>query len=559
MQRAAITNSSPTLPLIKQEKQQRRKSNSSRSKKRKLKSNKRMVKRCIVVIFSLISSTIMILVLAYIWDWLVIGGNDIHQNVNKLSSVTTTSLLASKAAAALAAARAEARVLKAKAKGALRRRPSQKIMNIELNSNYISWHSIALELASLPPSQTLNKLRTLDPFGVRTFDTELKERETKLQRSLEKEELKELWSCPNDGEYITKDVISADKSGKSGPDKMKQKSFIQRVRDDNNDNNKDDEDDVVSLKEGDDDDDKSKSGTGKTFLFFQHLRKAGGTFFCDLASRNLASKRVPKYYCMPDYKWTNYTNAGYLHDLTNKVLQKRMNRDGFMIAGNEWQNFRKDSDDKNKKGGNSNHLNLDAVFATSFRNPVDRALSQFRFECVESRGCDIETIEAWWPRRNDLRNIYVTTFADVPLINWKKISSDVGNIKGGNDNGVDSATAKANGRKNALGAALNVISQYHLILSMEWLSYAGPLVTESLGFKDTSSLIKRVRPHEGNAKARDENNVNNHGAAGISEASWSAEQKLGKVMFKIMSEDLALDEILNDAARRIFLERLLCQ
>jgi len=51
---------------------------------------------------------------------------------------------------------------------------------------------IALKLALLPLSQTLEKLRTLDPFGVRTFDTELTVKETKLQRSLEKKELKEL-------------------------------------------------------------------------------------------------------------------------------------------------------------------------------------------------------------------------------------------------------------------------------------------------------------------------------------------------------------------------------
>ena len=107
---------------------------------------------------------------------------------------------------------------------------------------------IALELALLPPSQTLEKLRTLDPFDVRTFDTELTVKETKLQRSLEKEELKELRTCPNDGEYITKEVIQ------SGPCQMKQKSFIQRVQDDNNnkqrvpdDDKNDDEDDVVSL------------------------------------------------------------------------------------------------------------------------------------------------------------------------------------------------------------------------------------------------------------------------------------------------------------------------
>ena len=97
-----------------------------------------------------------------------------------------------------------------------------------LTSLWTVFAYIALELSLLPLSQTLEKLRALDPFGISTLDTELTVKETELQRSLEKEELKELRTCPNDGEYITKEVIQ------SGPCQIKQKSFIQRVQDDNN-------------------------------------------------------------------------------------------------------------------------------------------------------------------------------------------------------------------------------------------------------------------------------------------------------------------------------------
>jgi hypothetical protein len=34
---------------------------------------------------------------------------------------------------------------------------------------------------------------------------------------------------------------------------------------------------------------------GHGFIFYQHLRKAGGTGFCDLAKRNMAQKDVPPY------------------------------------------------------------------------------------------------------------------------------------------------------------------------------------------------------------------------------------------------------------------------
>ena len=37
-------------------------------------------------------------------------------------------------------------------------------------------------------------------------------------------------------------------------------------------------------------------------IFYQHLRKAGGTSFCDLANKNIPRKEIPPYYCMPDNK-----------------------------------------------------------------------------------------------------------------------------------------------------------------------------------------------------------------------------------------------------------------
>lgn len=43
-----------------------------------------------------------------------------------------------------------------------------------------------------------------------------------------------------------------------------------------------------------------RNGTPGAFVFFQHLRKAGGTGFCDLATRNMGQKAIPPYYCMPD-------------------------------------------------------------------------------------------------------------------------------------------------------------------------------------------------------------------------------------------------------------------
>jgi hypothetical protein len=69
---------------------------------------------------------------------------------------------------------------------------------------------------------------------------------------------------------------------------------------------------------------------GKGFVFFQHLRKAGGTGFCDLAQRNMPGQ-CPPYFCMPDDRGTLVTppwNTTWLLD----NVQKR----GWRIAANEW-------------------------------------------------------------------------------------------------------------------------------------------------------------------------------------------------------------------------------
>jgi hypothetical protein len=71
-------------------------------------------------------------------------------------------------------------------------------------------------------------------------------------------------------------------------------------------------------------------------------------------------------------------------------------------------------------------------------------------------------------------------------------------------------------------------------------------------------LTRRVRPHINQHKRNDGQAENKLGAAGISKASWTPEEYLTPEQYKDFAEHLALDEILTDAARRIFLERLVC-
>jgi hypothetical protein len=146
---------------------------------------------------------------------------------------------------------------------------------------------------------------------------------------------------------------------------------------------------------------------------------------------------------------------------------------------------------------------LPAVFATSFRKPLDRALSQFRFECIEDRGCQIKDVHQWWDRRQDLYNVYTKTFADPPV--------------GARQYFRGNASKE---RRKFISDAIDTLSKFHLVICMEWLAYAGPLVKSVLGWSDLSALTTRVRPHIGQAKREDGQDKNLMGAASIKEASW---------------------------------------
>lgn len=278
---------------------------------------------------------------------------------------------------------------------------------------------IALDLSGLEPNETLHRLDTEDPFGTRNFDKKLMEEETRLGRILTMEEIEKLFPCPQIEERITLPDFRIE---------AKAKAF--------------------------------RDGVKGTFLFFQHLRKAGGTNFCSLAEKNLPKRAQPRYYCMPDMAWSGNKNAGYLHSWSNEEITRRMKE--HRIAGNEWENF-----------DPTRHFDLPAVFATSFRHPLDRALSQFRFECVEDRGCHEKDIHRWWEKRSDLKNIYTKTFAD-PAVGAKRYFR-------GSENSQQ--------RRMFMSTAIGTLSKFHIVLSMEWLAYAAPQVKGTLGFKDVSALV----------------------------------------------------------------------
>ena len=360
------------------------------------------------------------------------------------------------------------------------------------------FRSLALELAALPPKETVDRLRSEDPFEVRRFEEQLLQEETQLGRILEPVELEKLFPCP------------------------KQRITLPDIRN-------------MTAAEN------YRQGTRGWFIFFQHLRKAGGTQFCSLASENIPRRRLPRYYCMPDYHWNDTVgSAGSLHHYNNEVIAQHMYQDNHAIAGNEW-----DSLDRR------HHFNLPAVFVTSFRKPLDRALSQYRFECVEDRGCTAKSVEQYWGRRRGLYNVYTTTFADPDLIHR-------GAYRVLEEIYVGTSEHAATQRRQLMSDALDALRRFHVVTSLEFLVYAEQIFQQVLGFEKTSSVRKRVRPHIQQAQRHDGQGENKLGAAGIQKASWNPETYLSKELYQRMSDTLALDEILNDMARRMFLERLVC-
>ncbi|GKY90442.1 hypothetical protein MPSEU_000018000 [Mayamaea pseudoterrestris] len=350
--------------------------------------------------------------------------------------------------------------------------------------------ALAMDLVRLSPEETLKQLEQNDPFGTRAFEKRLEEAETTKGRILTLDEIQLLFPCPRHRVSL--------------PERRNQ-TKAQAFRQD-------------------------ESGT---FLFFQHLRKAGGTHFCSLAERNLPKEALPSYYCMPDYHWTHSdgkksTCAGCLSQWSNQEITSNMKK--MRIAGNEWDKFEPDR-----------HFELEAVFATSFRRPLDRALSQYRFECVEDRGCKYTDVGKWWKFRTDLRNVYTWTFSKTRRVSRLSLNKEF-----------------ANDRAEALGSAIDTVAQFNLVLSMEWIAYAETSIQGILGFMDTSAVTQRVRPHITQAKRTDNQEHNVLGAAGIAKASWTPKDYLTPEQYKEMSEGLAMDEVLTDVARRLFLERLVC-
>eukprot|EP00904_Undaria_pinnatifida_P002101 jgi/Undpi1/11892/HiC_scaffold_4.g01591.m1 len=283
-----------------------------------------------------------------------------------------------------------------------------------------------------------------------------------------------------------------------------------------------------------------KAGNG--FIYYQHLRKAGGTGFCEMAGRNMDQSEVPRYHCMPDNRGAMATppwsNGAY--------LLEQMNAHSYRITANEWDAFP------------TEHLNLPgAVFGTTFRHPVDRWYSQYRFEHVEHRdgtkqGSDSLPFQEWYQRVKPHvmgDNYYVKTFcgrANPPDEALMKDLNKMGKPRHAGDLSWSYHKFNSWGEKvtwTDFRAAVENLRRFNLILVLDFVDDEMWALEEALGWKQAR---KQVLPHERQAVRADKKSV-------------SAREALPSEVWAETLRTNAFDLLLFHWAKRMYLERSACR
>lgn len=271
------------------------------------------------------------------------------------------------------------------------------------------------------------------------------------------------------------------------------------------------------------------------WIFYQHLRKAGGTGFCDLAKNNMPHRMVPPYYCMPDNRgslalppWapTVWGNKTYLID--------ELHSSSYRIAANEWDPF---YEEFSTLPG--------VILATTFRHPIDRWWSQYRFEHLEARdGSKKDT-----PRTPMLKwyhdcvrwemgvNYYVRTFEGT---SDKRPPSNKGDFYWSYHKYY--ANPELQMSWYFFNKSLHNIRKFDLILITEYLNTSDTLIQNELGWKTPP---RQVLPHEVQAVRTQKQSI-------------QAKEAIPKDDYNIMLEENVFDLLFFHVCKRIYLERLIC-
>jgi hypothetical protein len=266
------------------------------------------------------------------------------------------------------------------------------------------------------------------------------------------------------------------------------------------------------------------------YVFFQHLRKAGGTSFCELARSNMPRRWTPGYYCMPDNKGSlatpPWSNQSFLHQ---HIMEKE-----YRIVANEWDVFYRYFLDYSG-----------ALFATTIRHPIDRWYSQYRFEHLEHRDGSAQSSPRVafprWYQNNRMwtmgTNYYVRTF--------------IGNVGSpeflSNSNMKDFYWTYHQYNNQDISweqfhQAVDVLSHFSLILVLEWIqtNATQQYIDNAAGWENP---IKQVLPHEVQAIRKVKKSV-------------SVQEVISVAEYRVVARENVLDLLFYEIARRMYLERI---
>lgn len=111
-------------------------------------------------------------------------------------------------------------------------------------------------------------------------------------------------------------------------------------------------------------------------VYYEHLSKAGGTSFCELARDNMPKREVPDYYCMPSEPGKIDARVG---TWTKEKLANYFRTKPHRLVSNEWEPFQLDFLDLRRTEETLGPDELTLLFVTSLRDPINRLLSAHKF------------------------------------------------------------------------------------------------------------------------------------------------------------------------------------
>lgn len=236
---------------------------------------------------------------------------------------------------------------------------------------------------------------------------------------------------------------------------------------------------------------------------------------------------TPPYYCMIDNRGSLATPPW--NEPSHLLLHLRNKK--YRITANEWDVFY------------ASMLSLDgAVFGATFRHPVDRIYSQYRFEHLEHRDGSPQDAPRnpfikWYSNNKHWTmgaNYYIKTFIG---------SEDTKNV--GSDTRDFYWTYHKFNKKPLTASdfyqALNVLRQFHLILVTEWLESSPAMLKDVLNWH---AAPRKVLPHESQAQRN-----------ASSQHVPSSQLVPASDYQKVLAEN-SLDWLFFQCVQRIYLERL---